>query len=636
MVDSNPLAEAKRLLGRDNEGALAAARTAHASQPTPEATLLLATALRRTGDPARAAALLEPLATVVPHAWGVQYELGLARAAAGDEAGGVAAIERAVALNPKASGPRLAVRDLRMVGGSAADEMAELEDPALQDAVLALLDGEQGAREALLRGFGLDPDDAATACLIAELGIRFGRAPAVVPLLRRTLAMAPGYRPARFRLAEALHRAEHDDEALATLRPLGETHPSMIVRSLRGAILMRLGDEEGALPDLSAAAAARPGLAGPRLILGHALRVLGKRDEAIAAYRNALAVEPDLGEAWWSIADLKTATFDSGDRSAMVGIVANDALPALSRSQAGFALGRALEDDGDYAAAFERYAVANALRRSIEPYDSLAHAAFVRSMIETTSETFFAARGEAGNPDSSPIFVVGMPRSGSTLVEQILASHSAVEGLSELPEITRLARTISAYPAGLASLSFEMLKDLGAQYLDQTRARRRNAATHAVDKFPGNAFHAALIHLILPNARIIDVRRDPRDCCVSLFSQSFAAGQAYSYDLRDLGHHYARYDALMHHLDQVLPGRILRVDYESLVDDLEGETRRLLNHCGLDFEPATLRFFERRGAVRTASSEQVRQPIYRGSIGRWRRFEPWLQPLREGLATAQL
>lgn len=636
MVDSNLLAEAKRLLGRDNERALAAARTAHASRPTPEAVLLLATALRRTGDPARAAALLEPLATLVPHAWGVQHELGLARAAAGDEAGGMAAIERAVALNPKASGPRLALRDLRMVGGAASDEMAALEDPALQGAVLALLDGDHGAREALLQGFGLDPDDAATACLIAELGIRFDRAPAVIPLLQHALAMAPGYRPARFRLAEALHRTEYDDEALATLRPLSDDDPSAIVRSLRGAILMRLGREETALPDLAAAAEGAPALAGPRLILGHALRVLGKSDEAIAAYRGALDLDPNQGEAWWSIADLKTARFDGDDRSAMERLAENTALPVLSRSQAGFALGRALEDAGDHEAAFDRYIVANALRRSIEPYDATAHQRFVREMIEVTDQAFFAARAGFGHPDAGPIFVVGMPRSGSTLIEQILASHSQVEGLSELPDITNLARGIDDYPAGLAGLSRDTLRDLGARYLDRTRSRRRTSARHAIDKFPGNAFHAALIHLILPNARIIDVRRDPRDCCVSLFSQSFAAGQAYSYDLRDLGHHYARYEALMSHVDRALPGRILRVSYESLVDDLEGETRRMLDHCGLDFEPATLRFFERQGAVRTASSEQVRQPIYRGSIGRWQRFEPWLRPLYEGLASAQL
>ncbi|HWU73563.1 MAG TPA: sulfotransferase, partial [Sphingomonas sp.] len=349
----------------------------------------------------------------------------------------------------------------------------------------------------------------------------------------------------------------------------------------------------------------------------------------------ALAIEPALADAWWSIADLKTASLDACDVAAMERLSEDAALPASVRSQAEFALGRAREDAGDHARAFDHYHTANVLRRSIEPYDEAAHRSFVRRMITTTDDAFFAARAGSGNPDLGPIFVVGMPRSGSTLVEQILASHSQVEGLSELPTITNLARTIPDYPAGLGDLSPDSLMRLGSEYLSTTRARQRTSARHTIDKFPGNAFHAALIHLILPNARIIDVRRDPRDTCVSLYAQSFAAGQSYSYDLGDLGRHYARYAVLMDHFDRVLPGRIFRLDYESLVDDLEGETRRLLAFCGLDFEHETLRYFELGRAVRTASSEQVRQPIYRNSIGRWRRFEPWLEPLHEGLSTRE-
>jgi tetratricopeptide (TPR) repeat protein len=635
MGNSDPLAEAKRLLGRDSTAALAAARAAHAARATPETILLFATTARRNGDPAQAIALLEPLAVTATNAWGVQYELGIALAAVGRDSRGIAALERAATLNPQATGPRHALRDLYEVTGANPEgpAIASLEDPSLRTAVAALLDGENDAREALLRGFGLDIDDIAAACLIADIGVRLGRGTAVVALLERVLVLAPAYRPARLRLAEALHRSERDEEALVAVLPLCDEEFSPVTRALRGAILMRLGREEEALADLTVVAEAEPEHASSSLALGYALRALGRRDEAIAAYRRALAVDPALTDAWWSIADLKTAAFASDDLAAMEMLCANTALPPRARSQVEFALGRAREDFGDYAQAFAHYDTANSRRRSVEPYDEAAYRSFVRHMIETTDEAFFEARAGLGNPDPGPIFIVGMPRSGSTLVEQILASHSRVEGLSELPTITNLARAIRDYPAGLADLSPHALRGLGTDYLAVTRTRQRTDAPHAVDKFPGNAFHAALIHLILPNARIVDVRRDPLDCCVSLFSQSFAAGQSYSYDLTDLGHHYARYEALMRHFDAMLPGRILRVSYEALVDDLEGQTRRLLAYCGLDFEPATQRFFDRPGAVRTASSEQVRQPIYRRSIGRWRRFEPWLQPLQKGLAS---
>lgn len=636
MAGPDFLSEVKILLGIDPGAALAAARMAHARNPTPAAILLFATAARRNGDVALAVALLKPLAAVAPRAWGVQYELGVAQAASGDEAAGIAALERAATLNPRATGPRHALRDIKALADFPIDDapIAALDDPQLHAAVAALLDGKE-SRERLLRDYGFDPDDAAAAGLIAEIGIKLKRSAAVVALLEGALTLAPAYRPLRFRLAEALHRAERDEDALAAIQPLATEPVPTIVKALRGAILMQLGREDAALDDLAAVAEAEPDRATSWLAHGHALRAIGRRDEAIAAYRRALAIEPALADAWWSIADLKTASLGADDVAAMEKLSDNAALPPSVRSQAEFALGRAREDAGDYPRAFAHYRAANTLRRSIEPYDEAAHRSFVQRLIETTDEAFFAARAGSGDLAPGLIFVVGMPRSGSTLVEQILASHSQVEGLSELPTITNLARAIADYPSGLVDLEPDSLMRLGSEYLAATQARQRTDARHTVDKFPGNAFHAALIHLILPNARIIDVRRDPRDSCVSLYAQSFAGGQSYSYDLGDLGRYYARYEALMDHFDRALPGRIFRLGYESLVDDLEGETRRLLAFCGLDFEPGTLRYFEHARAVRTASSEQVRQPIYRNSIGRWRRFEPWLEPLCQGLSTRE-
>lgn len=632
MTADDPLTTAKRLLGIDPAGALAAARAAYTLKATPEAILLLATASRRVGDPATAVRLLRPLAAAAPRAWGVHHELGVALAAMGDEAAAITALEQAVAINPDASGPRHALNDLRRLAGRAIDDriVPALADPALRTAVAAFLDADEGARETLVWRFALDPDDSAAACLIGEIGLALDRPLAVADLLARAVALAPAYRPARFRLTEALHRAERDAEALAALTSFGDDLAAPII-ALRGAILMRLGREDDALADFAKVAAIEPARATVHLALGHALRAVGRRDDAIAAYRQALAIDETLAEAWWSIADLKTAAFGDGDRAAMATLVARPDLPVAARSQVEFALGRAAEDDGDYAEAFAHYDAGNALRRSIESFDEAAHIRFLDALIATTDADFFAARTGWGDPDPAPIFIVGMPRSGSTLVEQILASHSRVEGLSELPEVTHRALVIPDYPAGLTALSAPDLATFGTDYLARVRARQRTDAPHVIDKFPGNAFHIPLIHLMLPKATIIDVRRDPRDCCVSLFAQSFAAGQGYSYDLGTLGRQYARYETLMRHIDTVLPGRVLRVSYEALVDDQEGETRRLLDHCGLDFEPATLRFFDRQSPVRTPSSEQVRQPIYRSAIGRWRRFAPWLDPLLDAL-----
>lgn len=635
MVVPDALSQAKRLIGRDPAAALEAAQHAHASRPTAETRLLLATAARRAGRPAMAVALLEPLAKAAPQAWGVAFELGLARAATGDTAGGIAALEHAASLNPEASRLRWALHDLRIVSDVAASPPAP-PPASVRAAVEAALLDRPGAGDAMLRDFGLATDDIAISGLVADVGLAAGVAEAVAGVLARALLMTPGYAPLRYRLAEALHRIERDRKALDTLAPLCAPAPSMAVRALRGAILMRLGREEEAEADFAAVAAARSGDAHAALVHGHALRALGRRDAAIAEYRRAIALRRDMAEAWWSIADLKVGAFAADDIDRMEGLAAAPGLPPEARSHVRFALGRAHEDAGHHDRAFACYTEANAIRREIEPHDDSRHDAFLRATIETMDADFFASRTGTGYEGAAPIFVLGMPRSGSTLVERILSAHSRIEGLSELPDITTIARGIPLYPRGLGDLSPKALAALGAGYAASVSARQRTGAPHVIDKFPGNAFHIGLIHLILPNARIIDVRRDARDCCLSIFAQSFAAGQSYSYDLADLGRHYARYVAIMRHFDAVLPGRVLRVEYEGLVADLEGQTRRMLDHCGLAFEPATQRFFDQPGAVRTASSEQVRQPIYASSIGRWRRFEPWLAPLHESLVNSDI
>ena len=635
------IAEAKRLTTVDPKRAAALAEAALRRWPDDTAQLLLATARRRAGDVAGALAAVAPLAARLPGAWGVQFEHGMALSAGGDGAAATAALRRARAIKPDATLATHALWDLALVAGEAEalasrPAIAALASHAVVSAIAAVLDGQAGARQPLAERFGLDPNDCAAACLIAEVGLRLGRVDAVVRLLEASLAMAPGHGPARFRLAQALHRRSDEAAALAALAPLvAAPGCGAAVFGLQGSVLMALNRVEEAGAAYARAAALTPAEPGVHLAHGHALRAVGRTGEAVAAYREALARAPTFAEAWWSIADLKAGALTGADLAAMARLL-GESLPPDARSHLHFASGRALEEAGRFDDAFARYREGNCLRRAAEPFDLAAHEAVVERTIRLCTPEFFAARAGWGEPDDAPIFVVGMPRAGSTLVERILAGHSAVEGAGELPDLPAVARALAAdasYPEMLETLPGEAFARAGRDYLARAATRRRTERPRFVDKFPGNVFHLPLILLALPNARIVDVRRDPLDCCVSLFAQSFAGGQAYSYDLADLGRHYASYVRLADHLSAVLPGRILRVRYEDVVDDLEGQTWRMLDHLGLPFEPACLRFDERTGAVRTASSEQVRRPVSRSSIGRWRRFAAHLAPLVDALET---
>lgn len=628
MTGVDPLAEAKRLLTADPARAAALAEAALRHVPSDATTLLLATARRRAGDVEGALAVAAALAARLPGAWGAQFEHGMALSATGRSEAAVAALERALAANPQANLALHARADLLMLRGTAHDRPAILllgHAPAVAAAASYFAGTEPAA--SLVARFGLDPNDVAAACLLAEIGAARGLHEAVASLLTDTLRRASGHQPARFRLAEALHRATDDAAALAAAEPLPEVAP---VLALRASILMALGRADEAAAALARAATLAPGAAQVAIAHGHALRAIGARDTAVAAYRAAIPA----AEAYWSIADLKTDALTAADIAAMEEQLTRPDLPSIDHSHLHFALGNALRGSEDDERAFRHLLAANRVRCALEPFDRTAHEDFIERTIATCDAPFFAARAGSGDPAPDPIFVVGMPRAGSSLVEQILGSHSAVESAGELPDLTALARSLAAgrpYPEALALLTPADLAAAGARYLGRTWLRRHTPAPRFVDKFPGNVLHLPLIHLALPHARVIDVRRHPLDCCVSLFAQSFARGQAYSYNLADLGAVYAAYVRLTAHIDAVLPGRVLCVSYEALVDDLEGETRRMLDHCGLAFEPACLRFFERAGAVRTASSEQVRRPLHRGGIGRWRRFAPWLGPLVDAL-----
>lgn len=607
---------------------------------------VLGAALRRSGALAEAEVALAPLTALQPTAWGPAYEQGMVQAALGNSAAAIAALERATALNPQSSLAWHALGDqCALVGRGVEARTAHgravpgsVGDPALVPAVEAVLrgDGTGAARAALQARFGLDLNDVAAVRLIADVALRRGQFAAAVRLLTDAVAIAPDFAPARFALALALHRLDRGTEAAAALIPARQAHPdSPLLLALHGAIQQQLGDVGGAVESYETVLRVTPDDAEAWHAYGHALRALGRQKEAVAAYRQTVALAPERGEAWWSLANLKTVRLEASDLAQMQHAAANPGIAPEDRAYLDFALGKALEDERRYAEAFDHYARGNAVRKRLEPHDAAAHHRFVIGSIAGFDAALFARHATTGCTEPGPIFVVGMPRSGSTLVEQILASHSEIEGLSELPTLTALARGLATanpeYPESVGGIDPATLTELGRAYLDDSRVYRTTDRPLFVDKFPGNFLHAGLIHLMMPNARIIDVRRDARACCFSLFKQAFARGQAYSYDLGDLAHYYRDYVALMAHFDAVLPGRVHRVHYEQLVEDPERQIGRMLAYCGLALEPQCLRFFETERVVRTPSSEQVRQPIFRDGLDQWQHFEPWLSGLTAAL-----
>ncbi len=478
--------------------------------------------------------------------------------------------------------------------------------------------------------------------MLAELAARIARDEDAVNLLARCVELAPGFNAARQQYALMLNRAEKPAEALAQIELLLAKDPgNPSFRNLKAVILCHVGDYEQAIAIYDALLAKLPTQPKMWLSFGHALKTAGHQERAIAAYRRAWQLEPAFGEACWSLANLKTFRFAEAEVEAMRTQVARgEELPPQERHQFEFALGKALEDRGEYAASFAHYLEGNTLRRATVAYNADDTSTRVRRAKQLLDADFFRQREGYGATGADPIFVLGLPRAGSTLIEQILSSHSQVEGTMELPEIIALTRGLrraaesprsSGYLEVLAGQDAAELRELGERYLQRTRIHRKTNAPFFIDKMPNNFQHIGLIRLALPNAKIIDARRHPLACCLSAFKQHFARGQNFSYDLGELGRYYRDYVELMAHYDAVLPGRIHRVFYERMVEDTEAEVRRLLDYCGLPFEEGCLRFFENERPVRTASSEQVRQPIYREGVDHYRNYEPWLGPLKTAL-----
>jgi tetratricopeptide (TPR) repeat protein len=647
------LSHAARLLPA--RPALAAEQAAEILKVAPDhplATLLLAVAHRACGNTTDALASLRELCRKQPGWAAAQYELGMTLGSVGEGEAAIAALRRAVALKPDMPDAWRALADrLAAIGNADAADAAyarhikaATKDPRLLAPAAALVDNRIPEAEALLRQHLKDhPTDVAALRMLAEVAARLRRYADAQALLERCLELAPSFDAARHNYATVLNRQGKAAAALPHVEQLLAREPrNPGYRNLKGAVLANIGDYAASAQVYAEVLQEFPRQPKVWMSYGHSLKTSGCLADAVAAYGRAIDAQPNLGEAYWSLANLKTFRFAEADVLSIRKALAREDLSDEDRLHFEFSLGKALEDEASYEESFVHYARGNALRRKSHPYSADQNSSFVRRSKALFTKEFFAARAGAGIAAPDPIFILGLPRAGSTLLEQILASHSLVEGTMELPDIPRIARELAGsngadeearFFEAVAALSGAQLRVLGERYLDETRIFRKTGAPFFIDKMPNNCLYVGLIHLIMPSATIIDARRHPLGCSFSCFKQHFARGQSFTYGLEDLGRYYRDYVELMAHFDAVLPGRVHRVFYERMVEDTEAEVRALLAHCGLPFEEACLRFYDNERAVRTASSEQVRRPIFREAVDHWRHYEPWLGPLKDALGT---
>jgi tetratricopeptide (TPR) repeat protein len=610
---------------------------------------VVAAAIRSQGGNAEAAARLKALIKRAPDFALAHQELGFALSEMGKLYPAISTLQRAVEIEPRLPASWKLMGELFLVDGdedSAAEAfnqhlLAASEEPNLIRAIRCFNSGKTGPAEQLCREFLNDhPANVTAIRLLAEIGLKVGVLVDAERLLERCLELAPDFHLARVSYAKVLSKREKLELALKQTDQLLENEPEKPAHlALRASIFVKMGDFENAIPCYEFILQRYPAQSGIMLTYGHALKTVGKQEEAIEAYRKTIELRPDFGDAYWSLANLKTFRFEDSDIEAM-----REQLEKKTGSREDFfhlcfALGKALEHHKQFDESFMYYELGNSIKEKLSGYKADNIANYVRRMKAACPRELFTSSDGQGCQAPDPIFVVGLPRSGSTLLEQILASHSQVDGTKELIHILAIARRLggnrmqsepSLYPDNLSGLDAGQLQELGREYLDRTRIQREDAPFF-IDKMPNNFLHVGLISLILPNAKIIDARRHPMAACFSGFTQLFAQGQTFTYGLKNIGRYYRDYVDLMDHWDEVLPGKVLRVQYEEMVSDTENQVRRMLRHCGLPFEENCLEFHRTDRAVRTASSEQVRQPIYSGALEHWRNYEPHLDELKEVL-----
>lgn len=515
-------------------------------------------------------------------------------------------------------------------------------NPRLREAEMALRQNRLAdARDALSLFLEKQPDDIHALHLLGEAALQSGRKEEAEALLAKCVALAPDFAAARYGYATALVQLNRLEAAAEQIELLLQREPGNILyRQLKATVLSALGEHDGALLLYEGLAKDFPRSPEVLNLYASALRSVGRTQHCIQTYRQAIALSPLSGEAYWSLAGVKSYRFSGAQIAEMQRQLARPDLSGEDRAYFHFALGKAFGDSGQYGKSFENYARANALKRLAISYDPASLTRHVQACKRVFTEELFHVRAGTGCGAAGPIFIVGMQRAGSTLIEQILASHSAIEATAELPTISLLAEHVgeaiapvhaSSYPDIVTQLDNVTLTSLGERYLRETHAQRKLSKPFFVDKMPYNFLHLGLIHSILPNAKIIDARRHPLGCCFSNFSMHFKAGPLFAYRLGELGHAYANYVELMAHFDRVLPGRVHRVFYEDLVRSPEEEIGRLLDYLGLPFEEECLEFHRSDRAMDSASAEQVRRPIYHDALSQWRAYESWLSPLKSAL-----
>lgn len=556
-------------------------------------------------------------------------------------------LAKAAAAAPQRSKTRVALaRALAESGHYAESEKAIKEafelnprQAALNNAEIALSEGRMEEAEKLLREIlGEDPNDVKALRMLASLAIEAGRFKPARQMLTRAVELRPAYIPGWNELANLCMKQDRYDDALDAVQHALDIDPRMVHSwVVKGNTLTRAQRNEESLESYRKALEISPHSAGALSGMGHVLKTIGRQDESIEAYRKCIQAHPAFGEAYWSLANLKTFTFNDEEVQVMQQMVEDGNLADEARVNFFLSLGKHYENEQDYDRAFEHYRRGNDLRREHEIYDPVQTQVVHDRIIKVFDREFLKERAGWGDPDASPILIVGLPRSGSTLIEQILASHSMVEGTMELPDLSRVISELSKrsprgveYPEAVEGLDQEKVRDLGQAYLQSTM-RYRTGKAYFIDKMPNNFSSIGFLRLILPNAKVIDARRHPLDSCLGSYKQLFFKGQSFTYEQFELGHYYLQYRRIMEHWDEVLPGKVLDVHYEKMVGDQEAQTRRLLEHCGLPWEDQCLRFYETERAINTASSEQVRQPIYTKAVNFWRNYEPHLGELIQTL-----
>ena len=617
---------------------------------TAAASRILASAYRMQKMPQKGLDTLAPLAAAHANSPEFLHELAQCQGAVGQGDDAIKNLRKAIAIDPKYApvwdslGHQLTVAGDEKGSREAFQQHFQLSTPhpELAEAFRLLHDGKQGKAETIVRNLlKKHPTEVTAIKVLSDIGVKVGQLKDACNLLERCLELAPNYHAARHSYAVVLMRRQMPEAAIEEAdRLLAQDPDNPNFLTLKASILNRIGNQSEALEIYETVLKNYPNQARAQMSYGHTLHAVGQLDESIEAYKKCIDLSPEVGEAYWSLANLKTFRFSDEDIDNMRRQVTSEGGDADDQSHLAFSLGKALEDRKEFDEAFKFYKRGNAIRKISHRHNQKVNVLDSLRQVRALPRGFFEQRKGWGCPAPDPIFIVGLPRAGSTLLEQILASHSQVEGTAELMDIIAISRKLGdknrenpagKYPEILAELTQEQVRELGESYLETTRIQRTTDAPFFIDKMPNNFLHAGLIHLILPNSKIIDARRHPMGGCFSGFKQLFARGQTFTYSLEDIGKYYRDYVRVMDHWDDVLPGRVHRVQYEEMVSDTEAQIRALLEYCGLEFEEQCLRFYETERSIRTPSAEQVRKPIYKEGMEQWRNFEDYLDPLKDAL-----